>query len=175
MPGIQSTLQLSCLGSKKGRSRNFSQTQLSYYIHLRLLSGIAFDSIFNLFRASGIFQKTRNLVCISILKKVQWQLIFDALLLLNQKLLRKSLRLGFFFFISSGSRSSSSRQFEETRKCRYFTYKFFLRIHFEIVCGVSFSVIIFKSVLVSNQTDIWLSKIRRVLLINFFSHPKIQI
>ena len=97
MPGIQSTLQLSCLGSKKGRSRNFSQTQLSYYIHLRLLSGIAFDSIFNLFRASGIFQKTRNLVCISILKKVQWQLIFDALLLLNQKLLRKSLRLGFFF------------------------------------------------------------------------------
>ena len=82
--------------------------------------------------------------------------------------------LDFFSFISSGSRSSSSRQFEETRKCRYFTYKFFLRIHFEIVCGVSFSVIIFISVLVSNQTDIWLSKIRRVLLINFFQSSKDQ-
>lgn len=31
--------------------------------------------------------------------------------------------LDFFSFISSGSRSSSSRQFEETRKCRYFMYK----------------------------------------------------
>ena len=143
---------------------------------MRLLSGIAFDSIFNLFRASGIFQKTRNLVCISILKKVQWQLIFDALLLLNQKLLRKSLRLGFFFpsLVQDRGPPPLGNLRKPENVVILCTRLFFLRIHFEIVCGVSFSVIIFKSVLVSNQTDIWLSKIRRVLLINFFQSSKDQ-
>ena len=153
---------------KKGKVEEFLSNSIKllyiwdFFLELPLTQFLIFLELL------AYFKRQETLFASQFSKKVQWQLIFDALLLLNQKLLRKSLRLGFFFsFISSGSRKPENVVILCTRL-------FFLRIHFEIVCGVSFSVIIFKSVLVSNQTDIWLSKIRRVLLINFFQSSKDQ-
>ena len=172
MPGIQSTLQLSCLGSKKGRSRNFSQTQLSYYTFEDFFLELPLTQFLIFLELLAYFKRQETLFASQFSKKFNDNWFLMRFSCLTKNCYENPSGLDFFSFISSGSRSSSSRQFEETRKCRYFTYKFFLRIHFEIVCGVSFSVIIFISVLVSNQTDIWLSKIRRVLLINFFQSSK---
>ena len=155
---------------KKGKVDEFLSSSIKL-LYIWLLSGIAMTRTqFLIFlELLAYFKRQETLFASQFSKKFNDNWFLMRFSCLTKNCYENPSGLDFFSFISSGSRKPENVVILCTRL-------FFLRIHFEIVCGVSFSVIIFKSVLVSNQTDIWLSKIRRVLLINFFfSHPKINL
>ena len=82
---------------KKGKVEEFLSNSIKllyiwdFFLELPLTQFLIFLELL------AYFKRQETLFASQFSKKVQWQLIFDALLLLNQKLLRKSLRLGFFF------------------------------------------------------------------------------
>lgn len=87
----------------------------------------------------------------------------------------ESLRLG-FFFSSLGPRGNLILRKPENvviLQVSYMCYCFFSGFILDCLWCVIFSNY-FQISSFSNQTDIWLSKIRRILLIIFFSHTKIR-